>query len=72
MVNTQAIDVVVGCVIVDDFVKMRLDSLHLEGVAGCSSGVTLTVEFGSGEALRLFVVPRLEDLLAVEASLWTK
>ena len=72
MVNTEAIDVVVGCVIVDDFVQMQLDSLQLKGVAGCGSGVTLTAEFGSGKALRLFVVARLEDSLTAEASLWTK
>ena len=72
MVNTEAINFVVGCVIVDDFVEMRLDLFWLKGVAGCSSGVALTVEFGSGKALRSFVVVRLEDSLTAEASLWTK
>ena len=72
MMNTEAIDVVVSCVIVDDFVKMRLGLLWLKGVAGCGSGVALTVEFGSWQTSRLFAVPRLEDLLATEASFWTK
>ena len=72
MVNTEVIDVVVGCVIVNDFVQMQLDLLQLKGVAGCGSGVTSTVEFGSGKALRLFVVARSEDLLATELSLWTE
>ena len=72
MVNTEAINVVVGCVIINDFVEMQLDLLQLKGVVGCGSGVTLTVEFGSGEASRLFVVPRLEDSLTTEASFWTK
>ena len=64
--------VVVGCVIVDDFVEMRLDLLQLEGVAGCGSGVTLTVEFGSWNTSRLFAVTRLEDLLTTEVSLLAK
>ena len=72
MVNMEAIDVVVGCMIVNDFVEMWLDSLQLEGVAGCRSGVALTVEFGSGKMSRLFAVARPEDLLTTEASLWTK
>ena len=73
MVNTEAIDVVVGCVIIDDFVEMRLDLVcWLKGVAGCSSGVTLTVEFGSGEESRLFTVLRLEDSLTTEAPFWTE
>ena len=72
MVNMEAIDVVVGCMMVDDFVKMQLDLLQLKGVVGCGSGVTLTAEFGSGEASRLFTVPRSEDSLTTEASFWTK
>ena len=72
MVNAEAINVVVCCVNVDDFIKMRLDLLWLKGVAGCGSGVTLTVEFGSGKASRLFAVPRLEDSLTAEASFWAK
>ena len=68
MVNTDAMNVVFGCVIVDDFIWVRLDLFWLEGVAGCGSGVTSTVEFGSGEVSRLFVVPRLEDSLTTEAS----
>ena len=72
MVNTEVVDVVVGCMIVDDFVEMQLDPLQLEGVAGCGSGVTLTAEFGSRKALWSFAVARLKDLLTAEASLWTK
>ena len=73
MVNTEAIDDVVGCLIVNDFVEMRLDLLQLEGVACCGSGVASTVEFGSWKTSRLFVVPRLEDLLlATEMSFWAK
>ena len=72
MVNTEAIDVVVGCMIVDDFVEMRLDLLQLEGVAGCGSGVASTAEFGSWQTSRLFTVLRSEDSLATEASFWTK
>ena len=72
MVNTEAIDVVVGCVIVDDFVEMQLDLLQLEGVACCGSGVASTVKFGSWKTSRLFAVPRLENLLTTETSFWTK
>ena len=72
MVNTEAINVVVGCVIVDDFVEMRLDSSWLEGVAGCGSGVASTAEFGSWKTSRLFAVLRLDDSLATEVSFWTK
>ena len=72
MVHTEAIDVVVVCVIVDDFVEMQLDSFQLKGVTGCGSGVALTAEFGSWQTSRSFVVPRLEDLLATEASFWIK
>ena len=72
MVNTEAIDVVVVCVIFDDLVEMRLDPLQLEGVAGCGSGVTSTAEFGSWWTSRLLVVPRAEGSLATEASFWTK
>ena len=68
MVNMEAIDVVVGCVIVDDFVQMRLDLFQLEGVAGCSSEVTLTAEFGSWKTSRLFAVARSEDLLTTKPS----
>ena len=72
MVNMEAIDVVVGCVIIDDLIQVQLDSFKLKGVAGCGSGVMSTVEFGSGKASRLFAVARLEDLLTTEASLWAK
>ena len=72
MVNTEAIDVVVSCMIVDNLVEMRLDPLQLEGVAGCGSGVTSTVEFGSWQTSRSLVVPRSEDSLATEASFWTE
>ena len=72
MVNTEAIDVVVGCVIIDDFIEMQLDSLQLKGVAGCGSGVASAMEFGSWKASRSFVVPRSEDSLTTEASFWTK
>ena len=72
MVHTEAIDVVVVCVIVDDFVEMRLDSFWLRGMAGCGSGVALTAELGSGQTSRSFAVPRSEDSLATEASFWTK
>ena len=72
MVNTEAIDVVVSCMIVDNLVEMRLDPLWLEGVAGCGSGVTSTAEFGSWQTSRLLAVPRSEGLLATEASFWTK
>ena len=58
MVNTEAINVVVSCVIVDDFVEMRLDSFWLKGVAGCGSGVASTAEFGSWQTSRSFAVPR--------------
>ena len=72
MVNTEAMNDVVSCVMFNDFVWVQFDSFWLEGVVGCGSGVTLTVEFGSGKALRSFVVVRLEDSLTAEASLWTK
>ena len=72
MVNAEAIDIVVGCMIVDDFVEMQLDSLWLEGVVGCGSWVASTAEFGSWQTSRLFAVPRSEDSLATEASFWTK
>ena len=72
MVNTEVVDVVVGCMIVDDLVEMRLDPLQLEGVAGCGSGVTSTVEFGSWWTSRSLVVPRSEGSVATEASFWTK
>ena len=72
MVNTEAVDVVVVCVIVDDFVEMRLDLFWLKGVAGCCSGVASTVKFGSRQMSRSFAVPMSEDLLATEASFWTK
>ena len=72
MVSAELMNVVVGCVIVDDFVWMRFDLFQLKGVAGCGSGVTSTVQFGSGKVLRLFAVAKLEDLLTAEASLWTK
>ena len=72
MVHTEAIDVVVVCVIVDDFVEMRLDLFQLKGVAGCGSGVASAMKFGSWETSRLFAVARSEDSLMAEASLWTK
>ena len=72
MVNTEAVDVVVSCMIVDNLVEMQLDPLWLEGVAGCGSGVTSTVEFGSWWTSRSLVVPRLEGSFATEASLWTE
>ena len=72
MVNTEAVDVVVSCMIVDNLVEMRLDPLQLEGVAGCGSGVTSAIEFGSWKASRSFVVPRSEDSLTTEASFGTK
>ena len=72
MVNTEAVDVVVGFMIVDDLVEMRFDPLQLEGVAGCGSGVTLTAEFGSWQTSRSLAVPRSEGSLATEASFWTK
>ena len=71
MVHTEAIDVVVVCVIVDDFVEMQFDALQLKGVSGRGSGVTSAMEFGSWKASRSFVVPRSEDSLTTEASFWT-
>ena len=72
MVNTELMNVVVSCMIVDDFVQLCLDLFKLEGMAGCGLRITSTVELGSGETLRLFVVARSEDSLTTEASLWTK
>ena len=72
MVNTEAINVVVGCVIVDDFVEMQLDSFQLKGVAGCGSGVALAMKFGSWKTSGSFAVPRSEDSLTTETSFWTK
>ena len=72
MVHTEAIDVVVVCVIVDDLVEMRLDSFQLKGVAGCGSGVALATKFGSWKTSRSFAVPMSEDSLTTEASFWTK
>ena len=72
MVHTEAIDVVVVCVIVDDFVEMQLDLFQLKGVVGCGSGVALATKFGSWKTLRLFAVPRLENSLTTETSFWTK
>ena len=72
MVNTEAIDVVVGCMIINDFVQLCFNPFKLERMAGCGSRITATAELGSGKTSRLFAVPRSEHLLAAEASLWTK
>ena len=72
MVNTELMNVVVSCMIVDDFVQVCLDPFWLEGVAGCGSGVTSTAEFGSWWTSRSLVVPRSEGSLATEASFWTE
>ena len=72
MVNTEAINVVVGCMIINDFVQLCFNPFKLERMAGCGSRITLTVEFRSGKTSRLFAVPRSEDLLGTEASFWTK
>ena len=72
MVHTEAIDVVVVCVTVDDFVEMRLDLFWLKGVAGCSSGVASAMKFGSWKTSRSFVVPGSENSLTTETSFWTK
>ena len=72
MVHTEAIDVVVVCVIVDDFVEMRLDLFQLKGVAGCGSGVASAMKFGSWKTSRSFAVPRSENFLTTDSSFWTK